>query len=1710
VNRGTSPAASGPAGALFEGQVGAFFLLSLLVRAEPRGLPGTTIDRVEFQRAAEGYPLDDIIVHAHDVQGHPAVLEVQVKRGITFAPQDPVFRSVVAQIVLASRKPEFATSRYELAIAISRTSQKIDGPYQDALTWARALGDAATFVNRINRAGSANESMRTFVSTFRSHLREEGVAHDDDSVWQLLRRLQILVFDFTAVGSSSEELAKERTVRALHPNDGSRAAELWTVLTTLSIEMAVSGGDRKRDALNDYLGQKSFRLAADQRTFSARSALAEASRNALADISDRVGGVTLARHERLRSVRAALDSGRYVEIRGDAGVGKSGLLKHFAEQISAESHVVVLNPERTVPRGWLAMRAALGFDGTARDLLSDLAANGGCVLFLDNLDFFDDQARLTAIDLLRGSAQIPGMSVIATCRRNFGASEPSWLPSDVIDQMGRAEPVIIYELSDDETDELRNSALHLRSLLADNHPARAVARNLFRLSRLASSPFVERPVRTEVEMAERWWDTADGQKDANHRERSRVLKALATQALTGASSLNVSALSSPAVNALVHTATLRDLGGDSVAFTHDVLRDWAIANLLIATPSLIGSLSLDRPAPAGLSRGVELAARMMIEHATDSAQWKSLLDTLSKEGAHGSWRWPALLALVRSETGLELLNKASALLLDDRAKTLRELIRLVMALDASPAVKWFTDLGLDPQMIPANTNVPSGPSWSRLIRWLLSLGDSLPVTAVPDVVDLYVDWATSMLGQDPLTPALVPWLFKWLIEIEAAEPSHRSVFNGELARDQLSSLTTDLRTGFLAFCNHRPGLAKSYLQLLTASEHRDQTLLAVIKNSGALSQAAPVELAQATASFLIPKNTEEADGYEHPFNEPFGHRDMDFIPASPSQGPFLQLLINAPETGLKLIRQLVDHAISHYTKGRPFGANNLVVEYLSGAETNFPWVQSYGWSRDNGSGPAVTASALMALEAWEHRRIEAGESANSVLTDITATANPAAAYLLVIIDLLLSHWPETRVAAIPFIACPELLCLDRQRLIQDATEIPDIFGLRSLQREPIGATNIESLKSRPSRKLALDDILAQYALDDSPENRDQLAALLRRTTMRLGPPGEQANLGDPEFMAIHALNLIDPKNWRQKILQSSSGPQQAWEYVPPEEEGRHLLPLQEAARERQADFAMETRVQRALDNSGQSSPSFAASAIEWARRQSAADQNGEVPEEGEDSDFRRSMRKETVVTAALIAARDGDAVLIAENEDWIRHTLRQALKSPSDPVHTVRAGLRFNPIAIAFAGIALLLKRRFAVEDVQALLESASDENPAASHGFTVSAALLAEIDQRLPRSILRCAFAGRIRPHRDWRKPEGEYNAQAELWRKAVRDRVEAELAWLTNKRDEPDWPRFPANKPTPRRRVSRERRSSKAGSEPTPKLYAEHQGAALWLEGPSHFPVAKHPWLHDIVSTYGNWTFVANGSELEGKDTDTLPNEWNDRLFTLLAHCLPGMTPPQIDEVALNPIANLPERAFLDVAATFLRQVDSVYFNEGSLRDAQALQIRTALWKRILTTSTWAWQVREHSTSTTMSFGPAIAALLFNNFSYFQPPTCYLRPPGIERIGPFLPLLKEIAETSLFPLAAVITLNLLEVAPHATHLPVIVGAGNAWLGAFPDDRTFWVDREIGARLCSLIEVILRSEPNPLARPQPLGVDLDRLLSGMIRLGLAEAHRLQEKLRPV
>ena len=1657
-----------------------------------------------------GRPLDDVVVHAHDATGHHATLEIQVKREITFAPTDPVFRKVVGQIVKASRRDDFLTTRYELAIATAKGSRKIDGAYQAVLMLARQIGDAATFISQIGLAGAANDDMRAFVRTFRSHLRDEGSPDDDTTTWKLLGRVQILVFDFTATGSACEELAHERAAHVLHANDVSKAGALWKNLVELALDIAKGGGDRTRDTLLASLASLAFRFAGERRHTKARAALAEGSQQALADIRNCVGKVVLTRQERVSALNGALDHGRYVEIRGDAGVGKSGVLRHLAEQLTIEGQVVVLSPRRCVPRGWHAMRAQIGFDGDARELLVELANDGGAILFVDNLDVFSDEERLTVIDLVRAASTVQGVSVVATARHGFGIDEPSWLPTEALDRLERANPIEIGELSKAEIEQLKAGDPALTPLLADEHPARKVTRNLFRLNRLATQPASEALPRTEIDMAEQWWKTADGAIGEGWRDRTRLLQDAAEQTMQRADTLDVTGRLSEPIDALVASGTLRDLGSDRVAFRHDVFGEWAVANALHADASWIDRLPLERPAPAPLARGIELAARMALERATDGKPWDALVQRLSRTGAHQSWRRSALLALARSEAGIALLSRASSELQADGATLLRELIRTVIAVEVIPASSVFVATGVDPALIPASLNVPRGPGWLELIAWLLALGKNVPAQAIPEIVDLYASFSIGTLGATAITPLTTRALYGWLRQMEPRSTmpllDESPLFWHGLEHEQVQSLKFDLRSGFLMFCRQTPDLAAEYLRAVMRSEHNDDLVRSILKMRGTLAQAAPAELAELTAQALI-ENPKPRHGYRgSELERSFTFLDSEFLPASPAQGPFFDLLVASPKDGLALVHRLVDHAVADGCRGRAPGENIINVTLADG-DRAFTWPQTYFWSRT--SNFYGVTSGLMALEAWAHRRVEAGETFETVLTDVMGPIGSPAAYLLVAVDLIISHWPKSAGIAAGFLGCPALLCVDHTRQVHDLVEQPAFFGFGAMRAEPRGAVSAAELKGRPSRQNTLDGLIGNYALLVSQEQREELVELLKAAAARLGPPSTEATLGDPEFMVTYALNLAEPANWQEVTVTLKDGSTRtARQYVSPQAEQQHLQALRDAAAGRNDDFAMQSSIGLATENPSYLSPEARSAAITWAR---GATDRAAPDEDSEDSHSAERMQKEAILTAAMIVMRDGDARQRAEHEAWALDQFARVLQAEDDDLgHQVRSGLRFNPTAIAYAGVIHALKHRSSREDVRALLAIAAQDNPSAAHGYGASAAVLDAIDGRLPLALLRCALSACVQPNRVWDLPEDELTARAERRRQRATTAVEAEIAWLYDDGLEPDWPPFPQD------RIRRKRRLRLPGGakdddvatpvESEPTEYVNHQAAARWLRQTRDLlDVAVRPWLRALAWAYMPWTIAANGAGHDASDdVDQPPMEWNDAFFDLVARCSAGLSVEELTRLVVTPITSLPDRHFFDVLADFQRSFDATYFGGGDVPTPIAVHIRMALAKRLEGSRGWERLIGAKEMSIEMHLGPAVAVIFFNDYLFEQGTKCYLFAQGVERVKPFLPLLERLVKSAPSPFVALVLLNLLEVAPRPEHLALLVTAGKAWLATYPDFRPFWIDHGIGRRLCLVVESIRAQVPRAFADGQPIRADLDGVLAALIGLGVAEASRLE------
>jgi len=1687
-----SPAASGPAGSLFEGQVGAHYLLTLLAEAAPRGLPGCAIRSVKLQRSVEGHPLDDVIVHASDDDGREHVLEVQAKRTVRFAPADPVFRDVVHQLARAVQGLDRSGSRLQFAVATERTSFKASGPYQDVLRWARELESAQVFMGRVNREGVGSDDMRTFVRTVRTHLATGGCDDDDVTVWEALRRFQILAFDFDAPGSQSEELALERAAGVLADADAGRASALWKVLTETAIRHAASAGSVDRAGLvSELTGPDGFRLRGSRPGRRARSTLAEEARLAAADLRGRVAGVRLARSERLQAVRSAMDAGRYVEIRGGPGVGKSGLLGMLIDETLASGEALILTPQRTVAGGWAAFKARLGISAGSEAFLADLASDGGATIFIDSADFFDDPAkRVTVSDIVRSAAGVPGVRVVVTARTRFDMEEPNWLPSEARSALGAASPVMIEELSAGEIDELTASAPALSGLLSDAHPARDVARNLFRLSRLVELRDDDGEIHSEADLLHRWWTTADG-PTARRRERKRLIADLADAALAGVGELETDA-DAAIVDELVASATLRELALDRIAFEHDVLREWAVAARVHDDPARLTAVDRTRPVPATIARGVELAARLALERSNDGDAWTTLVDSLSDATAHASWRRWALLAILRSERAEDLLDRAARVLLSGQGALLRELIRTALAVESEPVADLVARLGGDPGPIPRGLNGPSNGSWARLARWLLLRRADLPIEALADVTQLFQSLSGSMFFSDPLTPLMAEALADWLEEIEAAQdhsPFEPAALRfSRLRFHALGELATDVRTAFLLMAMRVPDRAKAYLSRLRSRRNPDDAVREIMRFRGTLPRAAPTELVDLTVDRLIPKASRDEGRGGSRRDEPFEFLDKSFLPASPAQGPFLDLLHAAPTDGLRLIRSLVGRATAWRSGGREPADDGFELNLREGPRF-FPWIRSYAWSRQMDGGYAVE-SGLMALEAWSHHRIECGDPVDDVIGDILGPDGSPACQLLVAVDVLISHWPATAEAAIPLLGCPELLCVDRERHTHDAMPKIDLFGFGDIgPKEPGGQVSTSDLKARRSRRFALEGLLSWFAAEEP--GRDRLRHLLAQASARLGPPEPEDTFAVPRFMARHALNLIEPSNWR------GSGANRA--YVQPAEEAEHVQALQSRREAKARDWGVDAAIHAALEHPERSGPDLATRALSYAQR---------LQDASEDEEDTTSNRAHTLIAAALIVARDSTEDLLGEVEGWVRSVFADALAGEDDIAgSTFRGGIKFNPPAIATLGL-IHLWNRGRGDERPALLSLAGRSDPAAARGVQAGIDMILRLDPRMPQALLRCALVAQIHPEVRWDTPEEVKTAGEARRSDAVGRAVSAERAWLLKGAPKPKWPRLPdrAIHLRARRSVGSQRTARARRSVARPTEHFRTQTSAVWLRaaaGPAG--TGDDKWLVGLVETLRHWTARANGA---GQDRDaeigSRCDEWNAAFLPLMARAIPLVSAARAERWVAA-LADIPDETFFDVVEHLVPALDLQFFRDGGLAVGAHSGLREALAARLQQSRGWQGERTRNTLAVEMRIGPAIAPFFFCQYNALTKSSCYLLPAGIDRVGPLLPLVCRLIKDGPVPFTSQLVMNLVEVSPRPSLLDFVLGSSMHWLACQPSNTVVWIDSGLGSRIVRWIEMVvadwLPDTGSAIRR------SLDDVLARLVQIGVAEAHRLEDVL---
>jgi hypothetical protein len=1140
------PDLTGGAGFTFEDAAVALYLVALLGEQSAPGLENRVVWRVAVQQRNRGEPLDDLIVDGIAPDQTAARLSLQVKRALTVTPGDADFKNVVRESWETLSKQRFREDVDRVGGVTGTVEDTKLRDVADIGAWARASTTLAEFMARFEPR-QAGQSRRTVFNTFHKITAElVGDENADAAAYRLLQHFVLLRFDLVREGATDQANANERLRPLLH--QANQAEQLWDRLRVLAREAAGTARVFDRKALLSAL-RGNFRFAGAPSLQRDLVCIQEETNNALATVPADIDGVVIARGAVLDKVRAAMHPHRFVHIMGLPGTGKSAALRSLVESVLPQGTTLLLKSDRLLGRTWAAHARALGIqEATAETLLTEIAATGNAVLFIDGLDRIEIAHRGVILDLLNTILTSPLLAewkVVVTARDNGIEPLRTWLPPALF-EAGGVETLAIDPFDDAEAAELAEKKPALRPLLFGNERVREIARRPFFAAVLARSLGRAQgeggPPQSEIELIEAWWARGGGHDpdETLLYNRQRTLVALAK---SGAAALGrriaLNGLDLGAVRELKRDDIIRDVErGHTVGFAHDIFFEWAFLHLLLDRgDGWIEEIQAVGEPPV-LGRVVELLSQHGLPHPM---RWEAHLVRLEGKGLRPQWARAWLLAPFGSPNFWDFSAAYSEAVARDSVRRLGKLAVWFQAektrsnpMILSGRIDVGSRLPHDIIRVADSLAWPSDVSaWSRFCYWALDRIANFPSTVIPDLLSAFEVWQ-NMFADLPndVSRQILALTTRWLEDIEGREHAEefrydRGPWKG-LRRGELAELEQRLRSLLLRSARLEQPRVQAYLdRVLARPRLRHHAYASIIAFSLLLAERharALVELTLAETKEPLPAEI-AARRDEGDFIPRFSDHDWHelsiqdhgqvFFPASPLREPFASLFKHAPAEALALVRELTNHAIAAWRQLFQFdryrgGATPrpLVLRFPGSEQWFWGTQQTYMWSRGQWA-PHPIACGLMALEGWALSEIEGGRAVDAVIEDVLRNHESFA--VLAIAVLLALNARRLSAVTLPLATSQMLWRWDLARSVSDRTSGANLIGFMRPSDMP-HAQAVHAANRLPERGLDIRSLASLFVIGGEEPLRDAAQAAIKAFPENL-PLNFEEEANDPKHMA---------------------------------------------------------------------------------------------------------------------------------------------------------------------------------------------------------------------------------------------------------------------------------------------------------------------------------------------------------------------------------------------------------------------------------------------------------------------------------------------------------------------------------------------------------------------------------------------------------------------
>jgi hypothetical protein len=1287
--RPTSPLATADAGHDFETDVGATYLVALLLGGLARGATAAATVRVSFQRAALDSPLDDLVIETESAVGR-ARLDLQVKRTFTFSAGDRNFSSVINACWDTFANPSFRSlPGNRLGVAIHNASRAAKERFDQVTAWALASSSSAEFFQRIETQGLSSGEMRKLVTQVTAQVRDHaGEAATDEALLGLFQRLVLLDFDIEREGSRDRTSAIE-DLRALVPGHSLESAKaLWGHLQDAVRSAGHASGDYTAQTLREHLLRKSIALLAPPSFINDLDRLQHHTKLVLDSIQNSIEGLVLDRQRLVDAVLERFDDGDTVFLTGRGGGGKSAILRAVGTAYEDKGPRLALAGERLdadLP-GWDGFAGMLRLEHSLDELVLALSGADRPCLLIDGIERIERHgARLAINDLLAAIGRLEEnagvrWAIAITTRDETLPAVEDWL---VLPGRRKGRLVRVPDLSAEEIASVARYLPHLSWVLAAEH-VRPVIGNAYFLKVLAQS-LAQAPsdqeIVTEAFIHRLWWERLVGRD----RARQQAMLELGRRALDAwkprllPQGIDAAALQSLETDGILR----RDPGTDTYWFGHDILHEWTVARLLGQHDDDIVPYLRSHHDPFWAFRALQLLACNRLETAAGGKSWRDLLRQVEADpSTDGRWAEAVVTAPLRSVWLSDLLPVVGETLLEGDSSRLAHFLRAVRTQEIEP--RDLTQLAKplrlsteDLEVLALELAYPRVEVWGGVLRWLAPRLQQLPEGLREELTRIMVTWLRATPPGADFRREIAEAALTWHSVLRSPSSEWTSP-----TRDQEPYFDRLREIVFLA-ADAVPERIPGFLGEVRQAHHRSELGRWLARAQPALARYAPAHYADFCLDVVAPgwqsDRTDLPERYPvhgapsfHSFQreDPEWSRlkhDHDFRPPSHLRGPFLLILEASESDGLRLINTFVNRAtkIACRRSGDP-GTSD------SGYSLDFPWGRRefsghrevYSWFRPNGHAPASVCSALMALEFWMERQVEAGREPEDLFRAVlSGSASIATVAVCAAISLL---YPEDCLrAAVPLMTAPVVWEFEITRASMDrhATflfklpgQAPNLMEQETLDRD-----------QRPQRQRQIRDLMCVYLIAPDSALRDQVFAAVRG------------------FSDEMAAACGDPANYRQEVQGRGV---QVWFELPPSFRERQAAAWSHLER-MEPILQLSTWVRRSLDETVGAQGMTVADAVQRAQELERAGDFTQAT--GWDGDYDQERLQGIVGAAAAAVLLELDWTRSSGKLDWCTRVLVAAAEAP--PSDDRFSGAALGSIkSFAAKGLMGLLRHRLANE----------------------------------------------------------------------------------------------------------------------------------------------------------------------------------------------------------------------------------------------------------------------------------------------------------------------------------------------------------------------------------------------------------------------------------